>query len=177
MQFAKFLELLFFPSNVILFVFLLFMYSSFALMSVIDIFVYGLAVIGFPIGFIIMNRRAKRKNRAGLLSMLIVLLTFSALSLFFESLRSLKFLYLSINSYLILGLLSFAIRYKWRISLHVSAFTTSAAILTIFNQNFICLFLLVPVIAWSRIKLKVHTFYQIIAGFAIGLITPIILFL
>ena len=177
MDFAKFLELLFFPSNVILLVFLLLIYNSFALMSVVDILVYGLAVIGFPIGFIIMNRRAKRKNRAGLLSILIVMLIFSFLSLIFESLRNLRFLYFSIYSYLILGLTMFAIRYRWKVSLHVSAFTTSAVILTIFNQNFVCLFLLIPLIAWSRIKLKMHTFYQTLAGFAIGLVIPIIFFL
>jgi membrane-associated phospholipid phosphatase len=177
MDFAKFLDLLFFPSNVVLFVFLVFAYNSFALMTIPDILIYSLAVIGFPIGFVIMNRRARRKNRAGLISIIIVLIVFSLLSLIFESLRSLKFLYLSIYAYLTLGLIVFAIRYKWKISLHVSIFTASATILTIFNNNFYPLYFLAPLIAWSRIKLKVHTPYQTLAGFLVGFIVPFILLL
>ncbi len=177
MQFAKFLELLFFPSNVVLFVFLIFFYNYFASMSIFDMLVYSIAVIGFPTGYIIMNKRSRRKNRAGLLGLLITLLIFSGLSLIFGSLRSPRFLFLATYSFLALGLITFSIRFKWKISFHVSTFTASVTILTIFNQNFSFLYAFIPLLAWSRIKLKIHTFYQTLAGFVVGLIIPIIVFL
>ena len=169
MQFAKFLELLFFPSNILLILFLILAYDSFAMMSIIDMFVYSLAIVGLPLGFFIMNKKSRRKNRAALISLSIVITVFTILSFLFPSLRSLRFLYLSTYSFLILGLLLFLIRFKWKISLHVSFYTACITVLTIFNINFLFFYVFVPLIAWCRIKLKVHTFYQTLAGFLVGL--------
>jgi len=176
MDFAKLLEILFFPSNVVFIVFLILIYSSFALMSLFDLFVYGLAVVGFPFSFYIMNKRARRKNRAALISILLTLLSFTLLSLIFESLRNLRFLYLSVFAFLVLGLLVFLIRLNWKISLHVSVLTSSLTILTIFNNAIYPFYLFVPLVAWSRVRLKAHTINQTIAGFLLGLAMPLLLF-
>lgn len=177
MDFAKFLELAFFPSNVVLIVFLIFIYSSFSTMSFIDLFVYGLAVVGFPVSFFIMNKKTRRKDRTALIAIVLTILIFTYLSLTFDSLRNLRYLYLTTYSFLTLGLLVFIIRLKWKISLHVSVLTASITLLSLFNNNFIVLYLLIPLVAWSRIKLKVHTFYQVLAGFLIGLFVSLVFFL
>ena len=176
MDFAKFLELLFFPSNVVLVVFLILIYDGFAVMSAFDLFIYGLAVVGLPFSFFIMNRRSKRKNRAALISLFLTMLIFTLFSQLFESLRNLRFLYLTTYTLLFLGLVIFFIRLNWRISLHVSILTTAITILAFFNESFYALFLLVPLLAWSRIKLRVHTFSQALAGFFVGFFIPFIFF-
>jgi len=177
MDLAKFLESMFQPSNEIFIVYLIFIYSSLAEMSFIDIFVYMVALIGTPISYNIMIRKVKRKNRGALIALAVTTLFFALLSSMFSSLRNLKFLYLSTYTFLILVFLAFTIRLKWKISLHVSVLTASITILTIFNQVFYLAYLLVPLIVWSRIKLKAHDLYQTIAGFILGILVPLIFFI
>jgi membrane-associated phospholipid phosphatase len=62
-----------------------------------------------------------------------------------------------------------AITLRWKISVHVAA---SAGILTVctllFGPAVLLLLPLVPLVAWSRVELGVHTPAQVIAGAALG---------
>ena len=73
---------------------------------------------------------------------------------------------------LILGLwIAEAINAKLKISMHAAAITGFACLLVlIYGYKFIILFLLVPLVAWARIKTRNHTFSQTIAGSVFALL-------
>jgi membrane-associated phospholipid phosphatase len=56
----------------------------------------------------------------------------------------------------------------WKISIHVGVNTTAILFINyLYNWQFLFLFILIPIVAWSRYKLKVHTLSQVIAGFLV----------
>lgn len=66
---------------------------------------------------------------------------------------------------LFLLLILSAITLFWKISLHSSLNTTGAILLNfLFGWNLPWLYLTIPIIFWARIKLKRHTFIQLLAG-------------
>ncbi|MFI5322600.1 MAG: phosphatase PAP2 family protein [Thermodesulfobacteriota bacterium] len=73
-------------------------------------------------------------------------------------------------------LLVFLITLRWKISGHCTS-AAGLAFLTIalYGENIIPLTLIVPVIAWSRIRLGRHTFYQTLAGSFLGASTVMII--
>jgi membrane-associated phospholipid phosphatase len=73
-------------------------------------------------------------------------------------------------------LLVFIITLKWKISGHCTS-AAGLAFLTIalYGENVIPLTLIVPVIAWSRIRLGRHTISQTLAGSFLGAATVIII--
>lgn len=74
-------------------------------------------------------------------------------------------------------LLVFVITLKWKISGHCTS-AAGLAFLTIalYGENVIPLTIIVPVIAWSRIRLGRHTISQALAGSFLGAATVIIIF-
>ena len=61
---------------------------------------------------------------------------------------------------------------RWKISGHCTAASGLAVLVTaLFGQVLLPVFLLVPVVAWSRVRLDRHTLYQSIAGIVLGLVT------
>lgn len=61
---------------------------------------------------------------------------------------------------------------RWKISGHCTAASGLAVLVTaLFGQGLLPVFLLVPVVAWSRIRLDRHTLYQSIAGILLGVVT------
>jgi len=61
----------------------------------------------------------------------------------------------------------------WKISLHTGVFATAATFAAVlFGTNWIWLSAFLPVIAWSRLRLKKHTLSQVIVGALLG---PVIL--
>jgi membrane-associated phospholipid phosphatase len=58
---------------------------------------------------------------------------------------------------------------KYKVSVHVSVVTGFASVLTLFaSPAFLLAFLLVPLVAWARLKLGAHTLGQVAAGALIG---------
>jgi len=73
-------------------------------------------------------------------------------------------LFNAVNTVLIL-----LITLQWKISIHLLTLTSSVALLFIqFGSPVLWLLLLVPVLMWSRIYLKAHTFMQTLIGGGIG---------
>ena len=79
----------------------------------------------------------------------------------------------SIITFLVMSPLVFVIRSKWKISGHMCTFTAITTIMSMVNGWFAALYLIIPVISWSRLKLRAHTRAQIIVGTLIGFFTPL----
>ena len=64
------------------------------------------------------------------------------------------------------------ITHRWKISGHCTAATGLVVLaLALFGEKLIPLTLIIPLIAWSRIRLSRHTFTQTVAGIFLGTIT------
>ncbi len=73
-------------------------------------------------------------------------------------------LFNAVNTVLIL-----LITLQWKISIHLLSLTSSIALVYLqFGDVAIWYFLLVPVLMWSRIYLKAHTFMQTLVGSLVG---------
>lgn len=73
-------------------------------------------------------------------------------------------LFTAVNTVLIL-----LITLQWKISIHLLTLTSSIALLCVqFGLLPAVLLLLVPVLMWSRIMLKAHTFMQTLVGSLVG---------
>jgi len=75
-------------------------------------------------------------------------------------------------TFLLMSPLVYFIRSKWKISGHMYTFTAITTIMSMFSSWFTPLYLLIPVISWSRLKLKTHSAAQVLAGAALGFIMP-----
>jgi len=57
------------------------------------------------------------------------------------------------------------INYYWKISLHTAFVSSAATVMTlVFGGIAAWLFVLLPLVAWSRLELKMHTPAQVVAG-------------
>ena len=65
---------------------------------------------------------------------------------------------------------------KFKVSVHVSVYSGFSSVLTFFASPFFAFcYLLVPLVAWARLKLRVHTVPQVVAGLVIGaVISPLL---
>lgn len=74
-----------------------------------------------------------------------------------------------LSSALIVIILNLAITHWWKISQHASAIAASTTLATfVLGAGASPILLLVPLVAWSRVKLGAHTILQTIAGGAVG---------
>jgi len=66
----------------------------------------------------------------------------------------------------------------WKISFHTSYITLFYVVLaTVLGKKFLFLFVLIPLVGWSRVKLKKHTVMQVTAGFLFtGIITSAVFY-
>jgi membrane-associated phospholipid phosphatase len=76
----------------------------------------------------------------------------------------------------VLVLVFHIVRDKWKISAHTATYTAASMALTLLNMYFVVFFLLLLIVVWSRLKLKRHTIWQIIAGLILGLAIPLIFY-
>ncbi|MCL4418746.1 hypothetical protein M1146_01440 [Patescibacteria group bacterium] len=80
---------------------------------------------------------------------------------------------------IILGVLVISIVNKWiKASVHtatVSAFSLSLVI--IYGKELLPVLLLIPVVAWARVKIKKHTLLEVIVGGFLGLFLTIIVYI
>jgi membrane-associated phospholipid phosphatase len=59
----------------------------------------------------------------------------------------------------------------WKISVHTAFISAAAVVLTaVFGVKAAWIFLLLPLVAWSRLELKMHTLAQVIAGAILAVI-------
>ncbi|MEM7008939.1 MAG: hypothetical protein AAF462_07385 [Thermodesulfobacteriota bacterium] len=68
------------------------------------------------------------------------------------------------------------ITFKWKISGHSTAIAGLVVLaVALFGESWLPLVLLIPLVAWSRIRLKRHTLAQTIAGAFLGIFTVTVL--
>ncbi len=82
---------------------------------------------------------------------------------FFAALGSQLMLYLVIT-YAIIDFVIMFINFSWKISVHATIAGPLTAIAYVFGWQFLVLHALTLVVMWSRLKLKVHTLAQVVAG-------------
>lgn len=80
---------------------------------------------------------------------------------------------------LIFGLLIVSIiNTRIKASIHVAGFTSLIFSIALVNKgHYYWLLLLVPVIAWSRIKIKRHTVKETITGALLGILLPLLMYI
>lgn len=79
-------------------------------------------------------------------------------------------------AYIANGIIFGAITQLWKISFHTGVYTGCITVLVLIldDPRFAWLFLLVPLIAWARIRRKRHTFVQTVVGVLIALINTVV---
>lgn len=80
---------------------------------------------------------------------------------------------------IVLGLVTIVIVNRWiKASIHLAAFTAAALFVGIVYRGYFFLFLgLIPLLAWSRIKMKEHTLTETIVGSTLGIVITLIVYL
>ncbi len=132
---------------------------------------------GFFLLFCVLSFFLKRFDKGEMfqyfLPSLLLVITFGVFNILVYSFPR-EFLLMAISLFLILTIIGL-IRFYWLISNHCafSSFCFTLLFLIV-DFNLIFLFLLLPIVAWSRIELKRHDVPQVIAGSLFGLIIPIL---
>ena len=86
---------------------------------------------------------------------------------FFAVLGAHAMLYLVIT-YAIIDFVIMLINLSWKISVHATIAGPMTAIAYVFGWQFLALHILTLVVIWSRLKLRVHTPAQVLAGAAVS---------
>jgi membrane-associated phospholipid phosphatase len=76
---------------------------------------------------------------------------------------------------LVLVLIGHLLRDHWKISGHTMMLSSIATVLSLTDSVFLPSLVMIPIIAWSRVRLERHTPAQVVAGAAAGIIVPLIL--
>lgn len=177
-QFAKKVESTFIASNTVIL-------SVLALASYI--FVFGPAAhptaetlilfLGFSAaGFVMMDligRYANEPEKFNIRSLQLSIVALVASLMLMHAAIVPQIFVLSIISLLIMSPLIYVIRSKWKISGHMYTFTAVTTLMSMVSGWFSALYLLIPLISWSRLKLNAHTFGQIVAGALLGFVVPV----
>lgn len=133
-------------------------------------------VLGIFLGFFSDFDVSKKEERPRLFAFGAVVTFFYLASLFI--LAGPKILFVGISG-IILGVLVISIVNKWiKASIHTataSAFSLSLVIL--YGNAFLPILLLIPVVAWARVKIKKHTPLEVIVGGFLGLSLTIIVYI
>jgi len=171
---AKITEKIFFPTNILLIILTLalFLWEN-ERIFINDIIVFVLSFSIFLLASILLRRRNIDENLLFFMSITSGVIVLFLLSLIIPISKKIIFAGLCtiITTFIILPL-----RVLWKISLHTLAFTMMVTILTILDLRFIILFVFLPLVAWSRVKLKRHSSLQVIMGSYIGFLIPVIIY-
>jgi hypothetical protein len=147
-------------------------FVSYVFIAFIAVFVASGVFLGYFTDFDV----SKRKQRTALYIFALIITFLYLLTLFL--LKGPPVLFIAVGG-LILGLIVLAeINQKIKASIHVatiSAIITSGAIL--YGGIFLLALLLIPLIAWSRVKTKRHTFKEAVAGGIFGVVFTIMIYM
>ena len=175
---AEVISWAFFPPLVatVFFVFLIFWYSAdlsegLKWATYIAPFLIFLPLLFFAItyklGWVDDLDLTNRKDRPLYLVVFIFSLIAALVLLFFLH-APLKFIVYTLSG-LLMTIATTIITLYWKISFHTAVTTSVVTAITILGGlRFSPLFILVPIIAWARVTLKKHTFWQVVGGFAVA---------
>lgn len=72
--------------------------------------------------------------------------------------------------------LASVINTKIKASLHVSSLTSVLLTLIILYELPMILFLIIPIVAWARIEIRRHSVPEVISGFFLGILLPVLMY-
>ncbi len=168
---AEYLEKIFFPPNMIgIGGILILTYLNWRLA---DVLTFVLSLLGTGIFLTVLRDKIEDRNNLYALSAGPSLPVFMIVSIFFN--LSPEIVFGAVSMFLILTV-GYLIRPNWKISGHTGAATAVAMVLSLINPLFLPLFILVPLVGWSRLELQAHTPNQVLAGFLLGITIPTIIY-
>lgn len=170
---ARAVEKLLFPSNTIIIGAVLLLiylrgepvFVNNVLTFLFSLLVYGLVIYPFKEGI-------GDENKLYCIGALSALLTFFLCYCFLKLSKGIVFGAISL---LLVTLIIYTVRPRWKISGHTTALMGVWTTLLLVDLIFLPLGVLSLLVIWSRLKLKAHTPTQIIAGAIIGLSVPLTL--
>lgn len=172
MNIAREVEKILFPSNVVLVTSLLILaYLGWRLSDVLT-FLFSLSAYGVAI--YVSKNRVMGENELYASSGLIALLIFLLCSLWLEP--STEVIFGGVSLLLLIDV-GYLIRSRWKISGHAAAAVSALTALSLIDPIFLPIGVIVPLVVWSRLKLKAHTPGQVIGGLALGSAIPVLVFL
>lgn len=153
-------------------------YSNFTITTT-DLLIGGVFATWTLVGGELLKRKLNlgKKNRTDrTLFLLIMILGWSVISIFSWQYISTFFQQALIYA-IPTTLLILLNNYFYRISFHVALTTSLLILINYFSGwNLVWLFLVIPLIAWSRVRLGKHTILQVIMGFLMPVVTYALVF-
>ena len=144
---------------------------SYAFILSVAIFV----IIGVLLGVFSNFDVSKREQRPLLFSFCAFAMFCYLLSLFI--LEGPKILFLALFA-IVLGLIVIVVVNRWiKASIHVATLTSVVFLINIiYKGNYFLLLFLIPLLAWSRVKLKQHTPLETVVGSLLGIVITLIVY-
>ena len=171
LRIAKLLESIFFPSKTIAYISAILVY--YLGLKINDIVVILIGGIAYELAVLFMRRVTRNQNLvfgvSGMFSIVLFLAINAIIPVSKTLIASALTLFFTTASMLIL-------RQFWKASGHVATLTGALTVLVLIDLIFIPLVILIPLVAWSRIKVGAHTIKQVIMGFLVGVIVPLLTF-
>jgi len=167
------IEKLLFPSNIIIMgavLLLIYLRDEPGFISNVLTFLSSLLVYGLVI--YLFKKRMRDENKLYCIGALSALLAFLLCYCFLKLSKEIVFGAISL---LLVTLIIYTVRPRWKISGHTTALMGVWTTLLLVDSIFLPLGVLSPLVIWSRLKLKAHTPAQIIAGAMVGSSVPLIL--
>ncbi len=172
MKLEKIIENVFFPSNVVaVAAVILIVYLLNTPYSLNHLTIFLISALVFLIIFKF-SKKVKSYTKRYTYASSSALIIFIILLLFIQV--SKEFLFGGLTVFFANFIIHF-IRDVWKISAHTLIYTAFCMSFSLININFVFLFVFLPFVAWSRLKLKRHNLEQIVVAFVLGIIIPFII--
>ncbi len=171
MKLEEFVEKVFFPSNITIIasiIILIYTINSPFILNNFLVFIVSILIYKFSVFFT--KRKIKTETKKFSIAGFTALIVFLVLAYFLPLSRVFLF---GIFTLFPLNIIHHSVRDLWKISTHTMTYTAVCAFLSIIDFRFSFGFILLPLVIWSRLKLKKHTTLQVIVGFFVGLIIPL----
>ncbi|MFQ6080341.1 MAG: hypothetical protein ACE5OW_01570 [Candidatus Bathyarchaeia archaeon] len=170
---ARAIEKLLFPSNTIMIgAVLLLIYLTGESVFVNNVLTFLSSLLVYGLVIYLFKGRIRDENKLYCIGSLSALLAFFLCYYFLNLSKEIVFGAISL---LLVTLIIYTVRPRWKISGHTTALMGVWTTLLLVDLIFLPLGMLSPLVIWSRLKLKAHTPTQIIAGAMVGLLVPLIL--
>ena len=193
---AQFISVIFHPILLPTWMFLIFITSGICKISLINIEICLAVIFGttfiLPMSFILILKKFKviesltmEKREDRFIPIFAVVIFLFATSRFFNGINALALYNFYLICNLILCVIVFWINFWWKISMHEIGWGALCAILfilstassKIFLPYLIAGFILSGIVGSARLYLKSHSNSQIYAGFAVGFIIPLLIYI